>query len=405
MKKNIFLLVFLCCLLVLFGCEKASGEETLPSANETTQSTQNTTMPPETTAPPETTVPEETTAPLVTEDIPYLRIPDQVPRVDPQTPGTVIHVPELDPSGLVTAMHIRFFTKLSTENTYRDGVFLVCTDEQEMKSGSHYQGYTIENGQLKVLENRTFAKEISFLEGKTYLEFQYAVNEDKIIITYEPHLYDDNGFYNQSCVVDTSRGLTECLVSLTYVNKKDEEWILTQYFDLLNLETGEFRGLLTGFDTAIFQSRREFVAWTEDGNLVFYNRGSYELFDISTKTVLKDYSYSDQSLIYDKLYVDGKSYLEVTDPINGEKVLLKVPEGWDSTHISWWPSPDGRKLMARYGKNLLIYDGDRNMWIEIPRDCPGNILENIHYWTEDGEIVLVSDHQKNVSVYRFSREE
>lgn len=73
----------------------------LPLANETTQQTQITTVP------PETTVPKATTAPLATEDIPYLRIFDTVSKVDPGAAGTVIRIPELDPTGLVSVYEPR----------------------------------------------------------------------------------------------------------------------------------------------------------------------------------------------------------------------------------------------------------------------------------------------------------
>ena len=64
MKRRIFVLLLVLA-LCLAGCEKAPGEETLPSETETVPTTAvPTTVPPETTVPP-TTVPPETTEPEV----------------------------------------------------------------------------------------------------------------------------------------------------------------------------------------------------------------------------------------------------------------------------------------------------------------------------------------------------
>ena len=406
MKRTIYLLVALCCLLILIGCEKAPGEEILPPANETTQPTQITTAPTETTAPPETTVPQETTAPLVTEDIPYLRVFDTVSKADTEAAGSVIRIPELDPSGLVSAIHASFSTAMGNERPYDDGVFWECTDEQEMLSGSHYQCYAVEDGQLKKLENRTFAGDVSFLNGKTYLEFQYAVNDDQVILTYTPKYYSEYCNHGYSSVIDTSRGPKECLVYLTYTTEKNGKLERLQYFDFLNLETGSFMGIFADFDPAVFKNSDSwsFVCWTEDGDPVFSQNGTYVLFDTSTKTVIKDYPYSDPTLTFNAIHVDGKSYLEVTDPLDGETILLKMPEGWEDEE-SLRLSPDGRKLMARKYEDILIYDGDRNMWIDIQRERAGGIIsEDVWYWTKDSEIVLASEGRTHVSVYRIAPE-
>ena len=45
MKKIICLWACLCCLLMVMGCEKLPGEETLPPAGETTLPTRTTTAP------------------------------------------------------------------------------------------------------------------------------------------------------------------------------------------------------------------------------------------------------------------------------------------------------------------------------------------------------------------------
>lgn len=414
MKKIICLLACLCCLLMVMGCEKLPGEETLPPARETTQPTRTTTAPTETTTPPETTVPTETTSPEETtapeettgawepQEIPCLQISDPVPAANTAGAEMVVYLPEVDPSGMVSAVHARFSTAMAEVKTYNDGVFRKCIDEQEMKSGSHYQAYAVVNGQLKALENRTFAKEISFLGGKTYLEFQYAVNGDEIALTYIPPL-SISGLPNYTRVVDTSRGLKECFVYLTYFTERDGNLRLTQYFDLLNLETGELAGFLADFDPAVFDYANmwDFIAWTEEGDPVFSANGSYHLLDLSSKTVVENYPYPAIST-YQTIFWSEKAYLEITDPLNGETVYLKVPECWDCSSSYWARSPDGRKLMQWEHNDILIYDGDRHMWILIDRTLPDSLSEIYCLWRANGDITTVSADFKSASVYRFA---
>lgn len=407
MKKIISLLVCLCCLLVLAGCEKKPGEETMPPTNETTQPTETTTVPPETTAPPETTQPVPTTEPLVTEDIPYLRLFVQIPVVDPETSGVATYLPELDPNSQVSVIHAWSSSAMGYEQPYADGVFWKCTDEQEYKSGSHFQCYAVEGEKIKALNNRTFAKEISFLEGKAYLEFQYAVNGNDVIITYEPPASDYNGYPNYSRVVDTSRGIKEILVYLSYFTETDGILSYTQYFDFLNLETGRLQGFLADFDLSMFDNSATwyFISWTEDGNPIFSVGDSYKLLNMAEKTV-EEYSPSDNNLFYGAPYIDEKNYLKITDPLDGETILLKVPEEWDTGRITGWEcSPDGRKVMLwNSTRKLLLYDGDRKAWIEIVRELPDGVDDDIYYWTEDGEIVIASKDRRHVFVYRFNNQ-
>ena len=46
------------------------------------------------------------------------------------------------------------------------GMFIVCTDEVEMKQGSHYAAYAYENGQLVLQENHRFDQTYT-VQGKT----------------------------------------------------------------------------------------------------------------------------------------------------------------------------------------------------------------------------------------------
>lgn len=57
------------------------------------------------------------------------------------------------------------------------GMFIVCTDEVEMKQGSHYAAYAYENGQLVLQENHRFDQTYT-VQGKTCrLMFDWAEHD------------------------------------------------------------------------------------------------------------------------------------------------------------------------------------------------------------------------------------
>lgn len=390
MKRTVCLLTALCCLLMPTGCEKASGEETLPPANETTQPTQITT------APPETTVPKATTAPLVTEDIPYLRVFDTISKADMEAAGTVIHFPQLDPSGLVSAIHASFSTAMGYELPYQDGVFWECTDEQEYKSGSHFQCYALDNGQLVKLENRTLPETLSVEGWEIPVDMQYTIYQDRFIVTYMRNS-------GSITILDDSLGAKDCLVRLDYLDQETDGYFNCLAF--MDMETGTVKSSFYMPERINFDYN--FIAVTKEGGIIIQNRGNeqYWLLNASTGFFVGNYSYNprETALSHNTIYRDGQDYLEVTDPLDEETILLKIPEGWEDED-NWWLSPDGRKLMAWGYHDILIYDGDRNMWIDIQRELTDGISEDLWYWTKDSEIVLASEDRTHISVYRIAPE-
>ena len=120
------------------------------------------------------------------------------------------------------------------------GVFLICTDETQMKQGSHYDAYREDNGELVKLETYHFNKTLD-VNGFTFqTDFEWTEVDGRTIITYmEP---------SAQYFIDDFAGLPEKTLVLFYCwTQNDEEgYHFTNYPAFLNLETGAVTDVLTG---------------------------------------------------------------------------------------------------------------------------------------------------------------
>ena len=122
----------------------------------------------------------------------------------------------------------------------REGVYVICTDEIEMNQGSHYDAYYEENGEFIKLEEQTFRGDYSVLGQDFHLEFEWAVHNGQVAITYVGVEEDYRIPANPG---EPDAMLIELLCS---VKTETGEMVATAYPVLVNLETGELNDVLEG---------------------------------------------------------------------------------------------------------------------------------------------------------------
>lgn len=450
MKKLTLLFLILSLFAALLGCDNTIGEETIPPATSPAETTAPSTLPTQTTLPPETTTPPETTVPPETIDttavgdgVPQncLLVTDNAPRMDIGASADIIAESVLESEGLLTAHYLYFPRSISKEKRITDNIFWFCTDDLEMMSGNHYQCYALEDGQLKKLQNVIFSNTLTVGDEKIPLEFHYCVYNGRVLPTYEAALADMD-WHRRAKVVETSRGINQCLVQ--YVVAEDtEEWTLKCIgLDLLDLETGKLLNSIHNSETI---AGAGIMGWKDSDNLIIYSNedASYHLFNIHSGTLSAYDSYSkipEGSLTYtfsereedaldpfsgEKLHTVVYKDLLVTDPNTGRIVRIDAPPEWangfsktytnaggekfiwDSGLSDIYPSPDGRKLLM-YNRStegqyqLLIYDGDSDRLIQIQRENPNGITDYLIYWTSNDSLAIISQDYQNVCIYNFT---
>lgn len=120
------------------------------------------------------------------------------------------------------------------------GVFLICTDEAQMKQGSHYDAYREENGELVKLEVHSFQKTLSVNGYTFHTDFEWTEVDGRAIITYmEP---------SAQYFIEDFAGSPEQILVLFYCwTQNDEEgYKYTNYPAFVNLKTGTVTDVLAG---------------------------------------------------------------------------------------------------------------------------------------------------------------
>lgn len=122
----------------------------------------------------------------------------------------------------------------------RNGIYLVCTDEVEMRQGSHYDGYYEENGAFVKLEEHSFCQDYTLYGSGIHVEFDWVEHGGSVAMTWvDPDV--DFGTYNQAG--DSSAILIRLL--LTWTEEAGATgW--TWYPVLLDLNTGVLTDVLAG---------------------------------------------------------------------------------------------------------------------------------------------------------------
>ena len=133
------------------------------------------------------------------------------------------------------------------------GMFIVCTDEVEMKQGSHYAAYAYENGQLVLQENHRFDQTYT-VQGKTCrLMFDWAEHDGRAAITWAPTLDEAERL---------SPGLWEWRLEggpTTQYRVKLGSWPVT-----IDLRTGALTDPLASYDTSQFPEDTFVETWPDE---------------------------------------------------------------------------------------------------------------------------------------------
>lgn len=144
--------------------------------------------------------------------------------------------PKISVGGVIEGKYVH--TPVST--AARGGVFLVCTDEVEMKQGSHYDAYYEENGEFIKLEEQAFNRDYTLYGWDVHVEFEWAEHNGKVHMTWvDP---------NDSFRMPNESGDASSVLFRFHIIRKDEngENVGSWYPVLLDLHTGELTDVLAG---------------------------------------------------------------------------------------------------------------------------------------------------------------
>lgn len=122
----------------------------------------------------------------------------------------------------------------------REGIYTICTDEIEMNQGSHYDAYYEENGDFIKLEEYSFRGDYTVLGQDFHLEFDWAVHNGQVSITYVD--------VEESYRIPANPGNSDAMLVelLCSVNTEAGEMAATAYPVFINLENGELMDVLAG---------------------------------------------------------------------------------------------------------------------------------------------------------------
>ena len=333
---------------------------------------------------------------------------------------------------------------------YANDVFTVCTDEVYMNQGNHYAAYVIENGQFEELGRETFSKEYD-LFGNTYrVEFEYAVYDGQILITYSPACNETNHVHgavefleNNSCLVGFAEQASsgETMYHLMILDLSNGE--LTDLYSSLSPELQK-KLRCSQVDNIAFISDNRFVIEQVDGsfyyvdtvdnvacnldslvgveikqcsvvgeNVVCWNAdGDYweiNVADLSTRLLLNDKKDSYASGIW---YENGCSFtvyksegkFHVFDFVKKTDRIITPPDGWELRTETFHASPDGRRFYTIKREDngpiqLLAFDCDLMKFVEICRTNLNTVDETMGGWTADGKIFIQSQNGTDIYIY------
>lgn len=171
------------------------------------------------------------------------------------------------------------------------GVFLLCTDSVEMKQGSHYDAYTVdEDGQLTRLEDHLFNNAFVLDGSRYHLTLDWAEHDGSAVCTYIPA-------DSPACIMSLSGNVNETLFLLRDRLSQDGSTVYTNYPVLVDLESGELTDFLANCKlnnipnicSAAFSPDRKGLLLAQEGGALYYcDLGSsvvYSLDELSSEPV------------------------------------------------------------------------------------------------------------------------
>lgn len=172
-----------------------------------------------------------------------------------------------------------------------NGVFLLCTDSVEMKQGSHYDAYTLdEDGQLTRLESNLFNNAFVLDSNRYHLTLNWVEHDGNAVCTYIPA-------DSPACIMVLSGNVNETLFLLRDRLSQDGNTVYTDYPVLIDLESGELTDFLAKCklnnisnicNVAFSPDRKGLLLAQEGGALYYCDLGSnvvYSLDELSNEPV------------------------------------------------------------------------------------------------------------------------
>lgn len=410
---------------------------------------------------------EENQAPPVTETVPAVTEPEtaEIPEETatetfaetmPQY-GEVVRI-----SDTVPMLGDRGFQQAAFENDYfsaayyrlphyatqvlSDRAFLVCTDQAEMKQGSHYAVFLAENGALRKVDDQEVSKDFLLSGHPLYMRYSYAeYAPGYTALTYVPEIEgQDFRYYSATRSEGWLLGAPYQPEEVEYPMKLDPATgRVTDLLAGLPQETAaEILGRFLGFYAAspegdvLFQGKNdrfcffdasagryynlnEIVGgelmgaspiWERECVLCWDGSGNAWAVELTSMTAKQVFSGADLWGLRGLLRGNAPSFLIEKLPQGGilihdfltdttAQLDISLP---DNTYDTAYYSPDGRKLAVctldeRGACQIGVWDCDSRRWLEIDRENPNTSDEELPRWTPDGSLAI-RDYQNNICV-------
>ncbi|MGN0335530.1 MAG: hypothetical protein ACI4DV_07715 [Lachnospiraceae bacterium] len=164
-----------------------------------------------------------------------------------------------------------------------DGVYLICTDEIEMKQGSHYDAYYEENSEFIKLEEHSFCQDYTILNNDFHVEFDWVEHNGTAVFTY----VDVDVSYRKS---NRSDDINTALFWFSCTSVGDDGMETgTEYPVVIDLETGKLTDILAGTgaedlmniaNSAISEDLSKMLLVQSDGTLYYVDITGKKLYSI-----------------------------------------------------------------------------------------------------------------------------
>lgn len=162
-----------------------------------------------------------------------------------------------------------------------ENAFLLCTDAQNLNQSNRYDAYAADS--FAKLTNHSFTQDLTVLGVPVHAEFDYAVSESGIVITYVPDFRDTTQCMVRALPDGSSRVLVCFGLSLP-INQ------FLYYPILFDVSAGTATDLLASMDVALLSNalahRPQELILGEDGKMLMHRTdGKFLYFDLARSAI------------------------------------------------------------------------------------------------------------------------
>lgn len=384
-------------------------------------------------------------------------VPEMVPD-DTSANNMDVEKGKINIGGVIEGTYIQFPNMSAAGN----GVFLVCTDDVQMNSGSHYDAYYEKDGELIRLEEDTFNRTYYLFGNKIHVKFDWVEYRGNAIITYaeseapfvkfggagdvtstlmwlqiDPPGEEAFGYYPVLINVRTGELTDICaglgVEKLRQIRQAAISDDLTQmlivdydkniyYADLVGRKLYPIDALLGARCAACALVDGMLVAWSE-----YYGTYTVRVFDPASWESRETYtgrpkfiSGFDSSIHDGDMYwgtrfaleVDENQAVSVIDLLSGERSVI---EGFlwpqeDDVFTECVPSADGEKLLiysrgpTTYYRSIGVLDFVNRTYVEFSRENVGVVNEHAAFWFDNDSVAIATggdDSTRHYYIYRL----